>query len=57
VLTLPNTIVRDLRPGDWPHTVSLVAELDGKVVRERLGEANGLWRDVLLLERRSDLVG
>jgi phosphinothricin acetyltransferase len=25
--------------------------------RERLGQMNGLWRDVLLLERRSDRVG
>ena len=26
-------------------------------VRERLGELNGVWRDVLLLERRSEVVG
>jgi phosphinothricin acetyltransferase len=26
-------------------------------VRERLGELNGVWRDVILLERRSTLVG
>jgi phosphinothricin acetyltransferase len=26
-------------------------------VRERLGEAGGVWRDVLLLERRSEVVG
>jgi phosphinothricin acetyltransferase len=26
-------------------------------VRERLGEAAGVWRDVLLLERRSEVVG
>ena len=26
-------------------------------VRERLGEADGLWRDVLLLERRSEVIG
>jgi phosphinothricin acetyltransferase len=26
-------------------------------VRERLGELNGLWRDVLTLERRSGIVG
>jgi L-amino acid N-acyltransferase YncA len=25
-------------------------------VRERLGELNGEWRDVLLLERRSEVV-
>ena len=25
--------------------------------RERLGKRNGRWRDVLLLERRSDVVG
>jgi L-amino acid N-acyltransferase YncA len=25
-------------------------------VRERLGELNGVWRDVLLLERRSEVV-
>ncbi|HYA08481.1 MAG TPA: GNAT family N-acetyltransferase [Gaiellaceae bacterium] len=26
-------------------------------VRERLGELNGVWRDVVMLERRSELVG
>ncbi|HKD95392.1 MAG TPA: hypothetical protein VKB43_11860, partial [Gaiellaceae bacterium] len=26
-------------------------------VRERLGELHGVWRDVVLLERRSTLVG
>jgi phosphinothricin acetyltransferase len=26
-------------------------------VRERIGEANGVWRDVVLLERRSAVVG
>jgi phosphinothricin acetyltransferase len=26
-------------------------------VRERLGESDGLWRDVLLLERRSEVIG
>jgi phosphinothricin acetyltransferase len=26
-------------------------------VRERLGELNGFWRDVLLLERRSEVIG
>ena len=26
-------------------------------VRERLGESNGVWRDVLLLERRSEVIG
>ena len=26
-------------------------------VREKLGELNGIWRDVLLLERRSSVVG
>jgi hypothetical protein len=26
-------------------------------VRERLGEANGEFRDVLLLERRSEVIG
>jgi len=26
-------------------------------VRERLGESDGVWRDVLLLERRSEAVG
>jgi L-amino acid N-acyltransferase YncA len=26
-------------------------------VRERLGEAGGVWRDVLLLERRSEVIG
>ena len=26
-------------------------------VRERIGKMNGIWRDTLLLERRSNLVG
>jgi L-amino acid N-acyltransferase YncA len=26
-------------------------------VHERLGELHGVWRDVLLLERRSEVVG
>jgi L-amino acid N-acyltransferase YncA len=26
-------------------------------VRERLGQLNGVWRDVVLFERRSTLVG
>ena len=26
-------------------------------VRERLGEMNGVWRDVLMLERRSEVIG
>ena len=26
-------------------------------VRERLGESSGIWRDVLLLERRSEVIG
>ena len=26
-------------------------------VRERLGESDGVWRDVLLLERRSEVIG
>jgi len=26
-------------------------------VRERIGELDGVWRDVVLLERRSRLVG
>jgi phosphinothricin acetyltransferase len=26
-------------------------------VRERLGESEGVWRDVLLLERRSEVIG
>jgi len=26
-------------------------------VRERLGELNGEWRDVLLFERRSEVTG
>jgi phosphinothricin acetyltransferase len=36
------------------HTVCGFREVG---VRERLGEADGVWRDVLLLERRSTLVG
>lgn len=51
-----------LQTGIFPENQASVAlhEACGfRVVgrRERLGQLNGVWRDVLLLERRSNLIG
>jgi phosphinothricin acetyltransferase len=51
-----------LQCGIFPENAASVRlhERAGFVVvgrRERLGKLNGVWRDVLLLERRSDVVG
>lgn len=37
-------------------TPRLVARLDGVGRRERLGKHRGVWRDVLLVERRSGAI-
>jgi L-amino acid N-acyltransferase YncA len=55
--------------GYWTLTAGMFPENEASIrlhkacgfrevgVRERLGESGGVWRDVLLLERRSTLVG
>jgi phosphinothricin acetyltransferase len=62
-------VERSERAGYWTLTASLFPENEGSIrlhkacgfrevgVRERLGELRGVWRDVLLLERRSPVVG
>jgi len=51
-----------LQAGIFPENEASIAiheKLGFRVVgrRERLGQLNGVWRDVVLLERRSDVVG
>jgi len=60
---------RSEREGYWTLTAGVFPENEASLrlhkacgfrevgVRERLGELNGVWRDVVLLERRSTLVG
>jgi L-amino acid N-acyltransferase YncA len=60
---------RSEQAGCWTLTAGVFPENEASVrlheacgfrqvgVRERLGEAGGVWRDVVLLERRSTLVG
>jgi L-amino acid N-acyltransferase YncA len=62
-------IARAEREGIWTIEASLFPENEASLrlhsslgfrvvgVRERLGERAGVWRDVLLLERRSEVVG
>ena len=57
------------RAGYWTLTAGVFPENEAALrlhracgfrevgVRERLGELHGVWRDVILLERRSTLVG
>jgi len=66
---LEELIVRSEAAGIWTLTAGVFPENQASVrlhlvcgfrlvgVRERLGELDGHWRDVLLLERRSELVG
>jgi L-amino acid N-acyltransferase YncA len=56
--------VRALRPDDWPAVRAIYEQgirsgdaTHAVGIRERLGELRGHWRDVVLLERRSTLVG
>jgi L-amino acid N-acyltransferase YncA len=53
-LTVAATL-RDLLPEDWPAVRAIYEQ--GIRSGEGLGESGGVWRDVLLLERRSSLVG
>lgn len=66
---LEELIERSEAAGIWTLTAGIFPENAASVrlhmvcgfrlvgVRERLGELDGVWRDVLLLERRSEVVG
>jgi len=66
---LQELVERSEQAGYWTLTAGVFPENDASIrlheacgfrqvgVRERLGELHGVWRDVVLLERRSTLVG
>lgn len=66
---LERLVERSERAGYWTLTAGVFPENEASLrlhracgfrevgVRERLGESGGAWRDVVLLERRSRLVG
>jgi phosphinothricin acetyltransferase len=66
---LEELVARSEQAGYWTLTAGVFPENEASLrlhracgfrevgVRERLGESKGVWRDVLLLERRSDAVG
>jgi len=66
---LDELVTRSEQDGYWTLTAGVFPENEASVglhkacgfrevgVRERLGELNGVWRDVVLLDRRSTLVG
>jgi phosphinothricin acetyltransferase len=66
---LGELVVRSEDTGYWTLTAGIFPENEPSLrlhracgfrelgLRERLGESGGVWRDVLLLERRSDVVG
>lgn len=66
---LDELVGRSERAGYWTLTAGVFPENEASLrlhqacgfrrvgVRERLGELRGVWRDVVLLERRSTLVG
>jgi phosphinothricin acetyltransferase len=66
---LETLVERSEQAGYWTLTAGMFPENEASLrlhkacgfrevgVRERLGESGGVWRDVLLLERRSTLVG
>jgi L-amino acid N-acyltransferase YncA len=66
---LAELVERSEQAGYWTLSAGVFPENEASVrlhescgfrevgVRERLGELHGVWRDVLLLERRSTLVG
>jgi phosphinothricin acetyltransferase len=66
---LEELIARSEAAGIWTLTAGIFPENKASIrlhmvcgfrlvgVRERLGELDGVWRDVLLLERRSPVVG
>jgi phosphinothricin acetyltransferase len=66
---LERLVERSEHVGYWTLTAGVFPENEASLrlhracdfravgVRERLGESGGVWRDVVLLERRSTLVG
>jgi L-amino acid N-acyltransferase YncA len=66
---LERLVDRSEQAGYWTLTAGVFPENEASLrlhkacgfrevgVRERIGEADGVWRDVILLERRSMLVG
>ena len=66
---LERLVERSERSGYWTLTAGVFPENEASIhlheacgfrevgVREGLGESNGVWRDVVLFERRSTLVG
>ena len=66
---LERLVERSEQAGYWTLTAGVFPENEASLrlhktcgfrevgVRERLGELHGVWRDVVLLERRSTLVG
>jgi L-amino acid N-acyltransferase YncA len=66
---LEELVERSEQAGYWTLTAGVFPENEASIrlhgacgfrkvgVRERLGELGGVWRDVILLERRSTLVG
>jgi L-amino acid N-acyltransferase YncA len=68
-MLLEELVERSEHAGYWTLTAGVFPENEASVrlhqacgfrevgVRERLGELRGVWRDVVLLERRSTLVG
>ena len=66
---LEGLVERSEQAGYWTLTAGVFPENEASLrlhevcgfrevgVRERLGESGGVWRDVVLLERRSTLVG
>jgi phosphinothricin acetyltransferase len=62
VAALERAGIWTLQAGIFPENVASVALHQGQGFRlvgrrERLGQRGGVWRDVLLLERRSRVVG
>jgi phosphinothricin acetyltransferase len=68
-MLLAELVERSEQAGYWTLTAGVFPENEASIrlhkacgfrevgVRERLGELRGVWRDVVLLERRSTLVG
>jgi L-amino acid N-acyltransferase YncA len=66
---LEELVERSEQAGYWTLTAGVFPENEASIqlhkacgfrevgVRERLGKLRGVWRDVVLLERRSDVVG
>ncbi len=68
-MLLDALVERSEQAGYWTLTAGVFPENEASLrlhkacgfrelgVRERIGEAGGVWRDVILLERRSTVVG